>query len=66
MRYIGKDIIIKQSDILAIFNIQYLKNKIEYKSIIKELSEKFSLDDAVYVESHSTGYTQQGKISEIL
>ena len=38
--HIGKDLIIKNHDIIGIFNIDYIKNTKEYKSMYKDLEEK--------------------------
>ena len=35
--HIGKDLIIKNHDIIGIFNIDYIKNTKEYKSMYKDL-----------------------------
>lgn len=41
--YIGNDIIIKNSSIIGIFNIDYVKNTKEYKSLKSSLEEKEKL-----------------------
>ena len=41
--YIGNDIIIKNSSIIGIFNIDYVKNTREYKSLKSSLEEKEKL-----------------------
>ena len=41
--YIGNDIIIKNSSIIGIFNIDYVKNTREYKSLKSSLEEKDKL-----------------------
>lgn len=38
--HIGKDFVINNKDIIGIFNIEYIKNTKEYKSIYKDLEEK--------------------------
>lgn len=37
--HIGKDYIIKNNDILGIFNIEYIKNTKEYKAMYKSFEE---------------------------
>jgi len=41
--YIGNDIIIKNSSIIGIFNIDYVKNTREFKSLKSSLEEKEKL-----------------------
>ena len=41
--HIGKDYIIKNKDIVAIFNIDYVKNTKEYKSMIEKLKAEGNL-----------------------
>lgn len=41
--HIGKDYIIKNKDIVAIFNIDYVKNTKEYKSMIEKLKVEGNL-----------------------
>ena len=41
--HIGKDFVIKKKDIIGIFNIEYIKNTKEYKSMYKSLEEKDNL-----------------------
>lgn len=38
--HIGKDLIVKNYDIIGIFNIDYIKNTKEYKAMYKDLEEK--------------------------
>lgn len=38
--HIGKDFIINSKNIIAIFNIDYVKNTKEYKSLYKNMKEK--------------------------
>lgn len=37
--HIGKDFVINKKDIIAIFNIEYIKNTKEYKAMYKSLEE---------------------------
>ena len=37
--HIGKDVVIKKKDIIGIFNIEYIKNTKEYKSMYTFLEE---------------------------
>ena len=41
--HIGKDFVIKKKDIIGIFNIDYIKNTKEYKSMYRNLEEKNNL-----------------------
>ena len=41
--HIGKDFIINSKNIIAIFNIDYVKNTKEYKAMYKSLEEKNNL-----------------------
>ena len=41
--HIGKDFVIKKKDIIGIFNIEYVKNTKEYKSMYASLEEKNNL-----------------------
>ena len=41
--HIGKDFIINSKNIIAIFNIDYIKNTKEYKAMYKKLEEKNNL-----------------------
>ena len=41
--HIGKDFVIKKKDIIGIFNIEYIKNTKEYKSMYINLEEKNDL-----------------------
>ncbi len=41
--HIGKDFVIKKKDIIGIFNIEYIKNTKEYKSMYLNLEEKKNL-----------------------
>ena len=41
--HIGKDFVIKKKDIIGIFNIEYVKNTKEYKSMYKSLEEENNL-----------------------
>ena len=41
--HIGKDFVIKKKDIIGIFNIEYIKNTKEYKSMYASLEEKNNL-----------------------
>ena len=41
--HIGKDYIIKNKDIIGIFNINYIKNTKEYKKMYNDLDENNSL-----------------------
>ena len=41
--HIGKDFIINSNSIIAIFNIDYVKNTKEYKTLYKSLEEENSL-----------------------
>ena len=41
--HIGKDCVIKKKDIIGIFNIEYIKNTKEYKSMYTSLAEKYNL-----------------------
>ena len=41
--HIGKDFVINKKDIIGIFNIDYIKNTKEYKSMYKSLEEKKDL-----------------------
>ena len=38
--HIGKDVIIKNKDIIGIFNLEYIKNTKEYKAMYNDLKEK--------------------------
>lgn len=38
--HIGKDFIINNKDIIGIFNLEYIKNTKEYKSMYNDLNEK--------------------------
>ena len=38
--HIGKDVIIKNKDIIGIFNLEYIKNTEEYKAMYNDLKEK--------------------------
>ena len=41
--HIGKDFVIRNKDIIGIFNIDYVKNTKEYKALYKNLEEKKSI-----------------------
>ena len=41
--HIGKDYIINNKDIIGIFNIDYVKNTKEYKSLLEKLKEEGNL-----------------------
>ena len=41
--HIGKDFVIRNKDIIGIFNIDYVKNTKEYKALYKNLDEKKSI-----------------------
>ena len=41
--HIGKDFVIKKKDIIGIFNIEYVKNTKQYKSMYKSLEEENNL-----------------------
>lgn len=43
--HIGKDIIIKNKDIIGIFNIDFVKNTKEYKKMLEHLQEYGNLKD---------------------
>ena len=43
--HIGKDIIIKNKDIIGIFNIDFVKNTKEYKKMLEHLQECGNLKD---------------------
>lgn len=41
--HIGKDFVINNKDIIGIFNIEYIKNTKEYKTMYKSLEESKSI-----------------------
>lgn len=51
--HLGNNYIIKQKDLIAIYNIESIKDTAEYKSLIKELEEKHLLIKSESIEPKS-------------
>lgn len=51
--YIGKDYIIKNSNIIGIFNLEYVKNTKEFKSFRKNLEDRDAITNIAEKEERS-------------
>ena len=60
--HIGNNIILKQEDIIGIFNIKAIKNTNEYIKIINNLKENNKLIKIENTEEHTLIITEKNKI----
>lgn len=59
--YVGEEKLIHNEDIIGIFNIQYIKNTREYKSMKSKLEEENNLIDLSEGEGKSFILTEKNK-----
>lgn len=59
--HIGDERLIHNKDIIGIFNIQFIKNTKEYKSMYKDLEEKNKIIDLSEGDGKSFILTEQNK-----
>ena len=59
--YVGEEKLIHNEDIIGIFNIQYIKNTREYKSMKNKLEEENNLMDLSEGEGKSFILTEKNK-----
>ncbi len=59
--YVGEEKLIHNEDIIGIFNIQYIKNTREYKSMYKTLDEENNLIDLSEGDGKSFILTEKNK-----